>query len=281
MRLTADLILRSPQYFNAVRERELDLRGNKIAVVENLGATEDQFDSLDLSDNELVKLEGVPLLKRLSTLLINNNRIARLSLNVGANLPNLKTLVLTGNRLVNLGDLDALASFPRLEALALLDNLVTKKPHYRLYLVHKLLKLRLLDFRKVKQKERDEARKLFAEDEAEASAKRVSANTFVPGEGLEGASEAEKQEAEPPRPKKPPTAEELTAIQAAISSAQTLEEVTRLESALRSGVLPHDIRLPGDGEGADAKEGKRLDAPDSNGHVEQPTAGQTASMDED
>jgi hypothetical protein len=25
--LTADLILRSPQYFNAVREREIDLRG--------------------------------------------------------------------------------------------------------------------------------------------------------------------------------------------------------------------------------------------------------------
>jgi hypothetical protein len=27
VRLTADLILRSPQYFNAVREREIDLRG--------------------------------------------------------------------------------------------------------------------------------------------------------------------------------------------------------------------------------------------------------------
>jgi hypothetical protein len=40
VRLTADLILRSPQYFNAVREREIDLRGNKIAAVENLGATE-------------------------------------------------------------------------------------------------------------------------------------------------------------------------------------------------------------------------------------------------
>lgn len=28
VRLSADLILRSPQYFNAVREREVDLRGN-------------------------------------------------------------------------------------------------------------------------------------------------------------------------------------------------------------------------------------------------------------
>lgn len=278
VRLNADLILRCPQYFNAVRERELDLRGNKIAVVENLGATEDQFDSLDLSDNELVKLEGFPLLKRLSTLLINNNRIARINANIGANLPNLKTLVLTGNRLGNLGDLDALATIKRLEVLSLLDNLVTKKPNYRLYLINKLPKLRLLDFRKVKPKERAEASKLFAVEEAEASAKKVSANTFVPGEGLEGASEAEKQETEE-RPKKAPTAEELTAIKAAIASAQTLEEVTRLESALRSGVLPNDVRLPDADEGSAPKDATRLEAPASNGHVEQHPE-QPSSMDE-
>ena len=34
VRLTADLILRSPQYFNAVRERELDLRGTKFIVTQ-------------------------------------------------------------------------------------------------------------------------------------------------------------------------------------------------------------------------------------------------------
>lgn len=36
VRLTADLILRSPQYFNAVRQRELDLRGTKFIVTHNL-----------------------------------------------------------------------------------------------------------------------------------------------------------------------------------------------------------------------------------------------------
>jgi hypothetical protein len=35
VRLTADLILRSPQYFNAVRQRELDLRGTKFIVTHN------------------------------------------------------------------------------------------------------------------------------------------------------------------------------------------------------------------------------------------------------
>ena len=49
MRLTADMIARSPAFINPVKDRELDLRGNKIAVIENLAATQDQFDSIDLS----------------------------------------------------------------------------------------------------------------------------------------------------------------------------------------------------------------------------------------
>ncbi|KAG6553452.1 hypothetical protein Mapa_004364 [Marchantia paleacea] len=152
VRLTADLILRSPQYFNAVRERELDLRGNKIAAIENLGATEDQYDSIDLSDNEIVKLENFPYLKRLTTLLVNNNRIARINPSIGVSLPKLQTLILTNNRILNLADLDPIATLLNLHTLSLLDNNVTKQPSYRLFLIHKLPKLRLLDFKKVKTK---------------------------------------------------------------------------------------------------------------------------------
>lgn len=39
-RLTPELILRSPQFMNCVGQYELDMRGNRINVVENLGATE-------------------------------------------------------------------------------------------------------------------------------------------------------------------------------------------------------------------------------------------------
>ena len=53
--------------------------GNKIAVIENLGTTENQFDSIDLSDNAVVRLEGFPRLLRLKQLLLNNNRIARIN----------------------------------------------------------------------------------------------------------------------------------------------------------------------------------------------------------
>jgi len=60
--------------------------------------------------------------------------------------------VLTNNRLSNLGDLDHLATLVNLQNLCLLDNVVTKRTNYRLHLIHKLPKLRLLDFKKVKLK---------------------------------------------------------------------------------------------------------------------------------
>lgn len=39
MKLTVDLINQSPQYRNAAKERELYLRGYRITVIENMGAT--------------------------------------------------------------------------------------------------------------------------------------------------------------------------------------------------------------------------------------------------
>lgn len=240
VRLTVDLIWKSPHFFNAIKERELDLRGNKIAVIENLGATEDQFDAIDLSDNEIVKLENMPYLNRLGTLLINNNRITRINPNIGEFLPKLHTLVLTNNRLVNLVEIDPLASLPKLQFLSLLDNNITKKPNYRLYVIHKLRSLRLLDFKKVRNKERLEARNLFSSKEVEEEAKKESVKTFVPGE-VENASKPveEKQTST----MSAPTPEQIIAIKAAIVNSQTLEEVARLEQALKSGQLPADLNL--------------------------------------
>ncbi|KAE8646748.1 U2 small nuclear ribonucleoprotein A' [Cucumis sativus] len=240
VRLTVDLIWKSPHFFNAIKERELDLRGNKIAVIENLGATEDQFDAIDLSDNEIVKLENMPYLNRLGTLLINNNRITRINPNIGEFLPNLHTLVLTNNRLVNLVEIDPLASLSKLQFLSLLDNNITKKPNYRLYVIHKLKSVRVLDFKKVRNKERLEARNLFSSKEVEEEAKKESVKTFVPGE-VEKASKPVEEKQTPNV--SAPTPEQIIAIKAAIVNSQTLEEVARLEQALKSGQLPADLNL--------------------------------------
>jgi U2 small nuclear ribonucleoprotein A' len=271
VRLTADLIWKSPHFFNALRERELDIRGNKISVLENLGATEDQFDSIDLSDNEIVKLENFPLLSRLGTLLLNNNRITRINPKIGEFLPKLHTLVLTNNRLVNLNEIDPLASFPKLQFLSLLDNNITKKPNYRLYVIHKLKSLRLLDFKKVKQKERVEAAKMFASKEAEEEARKESVKTFVPGE----VPETPEVQTEEQTPKTvAPTPEQILAIKAAIVNSQTLEEVARLEQALKTGQLPADLKISDNNE--DDKEDKMVtdevkDAPTSTQKNDGPT----------
>lgn len=49
--------------------------GYRLPEIENLGATLDQFDTIDFSDNDIRKLEGFPFLKRIKSLLFNNNRI--------------------------------------------------------------------------------------------------------------------------------------------------------------------------------------------------------------
>lgn len=43
---------------------------------------QNQFDSIDLSDNAVVRLEGFPKLPRLQALHLNNNRIIRIARNL-------------------------------------------------------------------------------------------------------------------------------------------------------------------------------------------------------
>ncbi|GAB2289334.1 hypothetical protein Dimus_023638 [Dionaea muscipula] len=240
VRLTADLIWKSPHFFNAIRERELDLRGNKIAVIENLGATEDQFDTIDFSDNEIVKLENFPYLNRLGTLIVNNNRITRISSTIGEFLPKLHSLILTNNRLANLVEIDPLVSLPKLQFLSLLDNNITKKSNYRLYVIYKLQTLRSLDFKKVKRKERLEAESVFASKEAVDMVKLETSKTFTPGE-VPKVQDMPKEEHTSRMVT--PTPEQIIAIKAAIVNSQTLEEVARLEKALKSGLLPENLKI--------------------------------------
>jgi U2 small nuclear ribonucleoprotein A' len=82
-----------------------------------LGVTKDQFDVIDLSDNNIRKLDNLPKLKRLETLLMHNNRVEYISKEIGEQLTKMNTLVLTNNNLAELGDIDALATLPRLEYL--------------------------------------------------------------------------------------------------------------------------------------------------------------------
>lgn len=78
-----------------------------------LQSPQDQFDHFDFSDNEIQKLDNFPLLKRLSSVALNNNKISVIGDGLGAQLPRLDTLLLTNNRFSQLSELEPLAGSAR------------------------------------------------------------------------------------------------------------------------------------------------------------------------
>jgi len=241
VRLTAELVLSAPAYVNPLKQRELDLRGNKIALIENLGATEDQYDTIDLSDNDIIKFDNFPILKRLTTILLNNNKLSVLSSGLGSKIGNLDTLVLTNNKIANLGDLDPLGEFKKLRTLTLLKNPVVRHPQYRLYLIHKLPALKWLDFQKVKRQEKLEAKTTFGGEEGtKLKAAIEKTRTFEPGRVTDGLTQEQKDK-----------------IKAALEKAVSLPEIQSLERILQTQKFPKDFDYKfGDKKGQQAPEEK-------------------------
>ncbi|KAF2347766.1 Leucine-rich repeat domain L domain-like [Trinorchestia longiramus] len=243
VKLTPELIQQCVQHINPVRDRELILRGFKIPVIENMGATMDQFDTLDLTDNDIRRLDGFPLLKRVKSLLLSNNRIVRISPTLPESLPRLESVYLTNNLMADLHDVDVFAQLPRLEYLSLIANPVTAQEHYRAYVIHKVPQLRVLDFKRIREREREAAKKLFksksGKDLVKAINKSKAAATFVPGEGLpQGKAKAQGL-----------NEEEQQAIREAISKARSMEEVEKLHKMLKAG------KIPGSKNGEDKDDG--------------------------
>lgn len=101
MRINTDLISKCAQYLNALNQFHIDMRGYKIPFIENLNATNDQFSTIDLTDNEISRLENLPNLIRLETLLLSNNRIAKVDPSFAEMCPKLESLILTNNKISN------------------------------------------------------------------------------------------------------------------------------------------------------------------------------------
>eukprot|EP00928_Gymnodinium_smaydae_P071341 TRINITY_DN54963_c0_g1_i1.p1 TRINITY_DN54963_c0_g1~~TRINITY_DN54963_c0_g1_i1.p1 ORF type:complete len:358 (+),score=115.81 TRINITY_DN54963_c0_g1_i1:72-1076(+) len=237
MRLTLDLIQQAPQSLNPASMRQLQLRGQKIPAIENLGSSNDAYECIDLSDNDLIKLGNFPPLKRLHVLLLTNNRISRIAEDCFDPLPNLISITLTGNKLEKLVDLEPLTKLKTLERLSLLENPVTKVKHYRPYMINKSSKtLRILDFNRIKDKERKAAGLLFAGERGRKLLEEIAPPRSAGKEVSEKAATD--------GVKVGPSPEVIERIKKAIAEAETIEEVTRLEKALKSGVLPDDLKGP-------------------------------------
>ncbi|KAK9237830.1 leucine-rich repeat-domain-containing protein [Lipomyces kononenkoae] len=229
MKLTADLINNAPSYINPLNDRELSLRGHKIPVIENLGVTKDLNDAIDLTDNDITHLNNIPRLPRLRRLLIARNRITYISPAIAKSIPNLTTLILTSNSISNLSDLEGLKDLKQLTYLSLVNNPVTRQEHYRLWVTWRLPSVRVLDYEKVSQVEREDAAKLFGTfDDPTPLATKLStavakARTFE----VEGTNGSEVNRAKL-------TAAERERIMEQLRNAKSLSEIERLEQTLRN-----------------------------------------------
>ncbi|KAI1797591.1 L domain-like protein [Ganoderma leucocontextum] len=239
MKLTPEFIHSVPSTLNPVKERQLDLRGYTIPTIENLGITKDQHDCIDFTDNSIVVLGNIPLLRRLRTILLANNRISSISQSLHLSVPNLTTLVLTNNNIAELGDLEPLKDVKSLQYLSLLGNPVREKKWYREWLAWRIPSLRVLDFQRIRDKERQAAKALFLTADnlptqlATTISQTVSNHSSKPPVTTDEPKPAPKGKAGRLMSK-----EEADKVREAISRATSVEEIRRLERMLKEGFLP-------------------------------------------
>lgn len=220
---------------------------------------------------------------------------SRIADNLHEFLPNLESIILTGNNIQDFGDLDPLLQLPKLETLSLLTNPITTDPHYREYIAYKWVyaisnlmrwtifiivcvcvfhcdrfpKLRLLDFRKIRQKDRQAAVELFRSKKGKEIlkeiAKKARAAAANPAAAESNSSKGESMIHWQLTAQKDyyfyrngtfyflvPSAssEDVQKIRDAIKNATSLEEVERLTRILQSGNIPENLNAEnGNGNG--------------------------------
>lgn len=221
VKLTPEVILRCSIGFNALSEREICMRGMKIPAIECISVLQDQVDVIDLSDNEVRKIDNFPEMKRLNTLLINNNNVSKVDTKIATQLPNLTSLILTNNRVAVLSEIDVIATLAKLEYLSLLGNPVTLKINYRLYTINRIPSLRSLDFKKISRVEREEAVAFFQTEAGKAMMSAISS-------GVDSSNNIKSVVL---------SDEQKRQVREAITRASTKEEVDLIERQLKEGTF--------------------------------------------
>ncbi|KAJ4000297.1 leucine-rich repeat-domain-containing protein [Lentinula boryana] len=238
MKLTPELLAQAPSALNPTKERQLDLRGYKIPAIENLGVTRDQQDAIDLTDNSITVLGNLPLLKRLRTLFIANNRILSISPSIHLSVPNLTTLVLTNNNIAELGDLEPLKELKNLKYLCLLGNPVREKKWYREWLAWRIPGLRVLDFQRIRDKERSLGKQSFLTPDKRLTALAETLSTTVSTSSTQPALTTDEPRPAVAKAGRLMSKEDAERVKAAIAKATSIEEIRRLERGLRDGYMP-------------------------------------------
>ena len=140
MRLTVDLLNRAERRTNCLGERELILNGYGIPAIENTAAVVssssnnysgggEEFDTLNICNNVIMRLDNFSRWHRLSNLLASNNRIESIDgNNFFKNIPNITSMTLSYNNISSLSVVQTIGqSCKLLQFLDLTGNSVTSK----------------------------------------------------------------------------------------------------------------------------------------------------------
>lgn len=267
-RLTPQLIDEAVERSNPLYEREIILRGLKFSIIENLGIGLDAYDSYDMCDNDITKFDGFPMLKKAAYFYCNNNRISFIAGDLHIKLPHLKEVSLINNDIRSFTDIKRLEKCKGLKVLSLTRNPVTVQDNYRAFVIYTLPSLRFLDFNRIREKERVDAKKFFEETEVGMDLLRTvvaqvkeEKDTILFDDISDGdesmGSDEEKEMREKIREKermfnpefKPSNMEATNKLKAiddeqrerikkAILSSTSIEEVERLNKMLQAGYIP-------------------------------------------
>lgn len=235
MRLTSDLLARRPPTINCIGERELCLRDLAIPQIENLALTQNAVDTIDLSNNLISEVStGFPPLSRVTTLYLGNNRIARIGNGLAASLPNLIILVLTGNSIQNVADLNLneLGKFKNLEVLSVVDNPVENVKGIRDMVVKAIPTMKMFNFHKIKEQERIAARKSQGKDSHQLGKRKLAHDVN------EKPSKRKKKDVK--------LAPEVEAkVRDFIANAKTITEISAIQEAMRRGTVVQFLKANG------------------------------------
>lgn len=255
MRLTPDYVAKAQSHLNPLKERELELRGLQMPAIENLASHQGTYDTLNLTDNSITALGNIPLSPRIQSLHVAQNQISSISPSLPPNIPNLVTLVLSDNLISSLATLLPLEQLTHLRHLSLRGNPVTQHEHYEAFTVWKVAKgnLHTLDFTRIKDVTRSNARKLLTDSEtglpnglaqelsipstSTMSGAALSSNTKSAAGKTAGAGAGAGAGGKGGRLMTP---EEKKRVVEALMRASTTEEVRKLERMLAEGLVPEE-----------------------------------------
>ncbi len=246
-----------------------DLYGLQLAPLRKLR-------QLNVSNNDLAKLEGLDGLKALRELDLSKNRVRQFdpssflpdlpiallraeenglkSVACIERLERLEALYLGGNRINDFNDFDRLGDMKRLRELSLVNNPITRKNYYRQVVLRKFPGLAALDGKDVGREELERVEQMFVPDPAQGMT--VTGGLPVSYQGTLPAAKFPirmnpvnfdevfgclKGTAVPtPEPKIVPSAKEETKARRPVSTKfqTTVEAITKTEAAARIPAAP-------------------------------------------